>query len=76
MPRIRTRETETIRLLYNCPNKSEAARQAGMARGTFYNRHKTPKDVRKTTIAEFGALVAYNNLDDEEIIKLVRMWSP
>ena len=71
MPKVRTRETETVRILLR-GNKSEAMRKAGMTRGTFYNRVDHPGELK---LSEIGPIAEANDLTDAEIAQIVRMWS-
>lgn len=70
MPRIRTPSSIAVRYLYT-GNQSELARKTGILRRTLYNRRIRPG---KTTLEELGPLVKALNLDDEEILKIVRAW--
>lgn len=70
MPRIRTPASLTSGYLYS-GNQSELERETGILRRTLYNRRIRPG---KTTLEELGPLVKALNLDDEEILKIVRAW--
>lgn len=71
MPRIRTPATLTAWYLFR-GNKTEAIRQTGMTRGTFYNRIDHPGDLK---LSELGPLVEANGLTDEQIVTIIRAWS-
>ena len=71
MPRIRTPAAITAWYLFR-GNKTEAMRQAGMTRGTFYNRIDQPGELK---LSELGPLVKTNELTDEQIVTIVRAWS-
>lgn len=70
MPRIRTPATITEWYLFRC-KKSEVMRQTGMTRGTLYNRIDKPGNIK---LSELGQLVKANELTDEQIAHIVRMW--
>ena len=71
MPKVRTRETETVRILLR-GNKTEAMKKAGMTRGTFYNRIDRPGELK---LSEIGPIAEANDLTDAEIVQIVRLWS-
>lgn len=69
MPRV-TPEAKTRWYLFR-GNKALLGRQAGMTRCTFYNRMERPGDLK---LSELGPLVKANDLTDEEIAYIVRLW--
>ena len=52
-------------------NKAEIARRLGVVTKTVYNRINRPGDIRLT---ELAALAKMNDLTDEQIAHVVRMW--
>lgn len=52
-------------------NKAEIARRLGVVTKTVYNRITRPGDIRLT---ELAALAKMNDLTDEQIAHVVRMW--
>ena len=71
MPKIRTPASITAWYLFR-GNKTEAMRQTGMTRGTFYKRIDQPGELK---LSELGPLAKANDLTDEQIVTIVRAWS-
>ena len=70
MPWLKTPANITIRELFTKQGDQEKLRKrARMANATFYRRKEKPGQIR---LEEFGKLSA--NLDDDEIVKIVRAW--
>ena len=69
MPRI-TPESKTKWYLFR-GNKSDLERQTGIKRRTLYDRIEKPGNIK---LSELGQLVKANELTDEQIAHIVRMW--
>lgn len=69
MPRV-TPEAKTRWYLLR-GNKSDLERQTGINRRTLYDRIEKPGNIK---LSELGQLVKANELTDEQIAHIVRMW--
>ena len=69
MPRV-TPEAKTKWYLFR-GNKSDLERQTGIKRRTLYDRIEKPENIK---LSELGQLVKANELTDEQIAHIVRMW--
>ena len=67
MPRLRSPDNTARRYLFRV-SMAQIVRNTGICHGTAYNRRKHPGDI---TLDELAQLVRENELDAEELYKVV-----